>query len=127
MDGSESELGAREGTVTYGGPGLLVCSLFLSRLGLLSSSAFLQCLLSFRLSCLERKRHEVSSGTCWRPAASSKASADRPPRGSLADLHPRPLLTQILMLGSRGAGGQGHPRPALPRGATAPAPHGNPT
>lgn len=44
---------ARE--ITYAGPGLLVGSRLLSRLGLLSSSAFLQGLLSFTLICLERK------------------------------------------------------------------------
>lgn len=42
-----------------GGPGLLLCSLLLSRVGFLSSSVFLQCLLSFRLICLERKRQGV--------------------------------------------------------------------
>lgn len=45
--------GARE--ITYAGPGLLVGSRLLSRLGLLSSSAFLQGLLSFTLICLECK------------------------------------------------------------------------
>lgn len=44
--------GARE--ITYAGPGLLVGSRLLSRLGLLSSSAFLQGLLSFTLICLRR-------------------------------------------------------------------------
>lgn len=44
---------------TYGGPGLLVCSFFLSRLAFLSSSVFLQCLFSFRLICLECKRQGV--------------------------------------------------------------------
>lgn len=46
-------LDARE--ITYAGPGLLVGSRLLSRLGLLSSSAFLQGLLSFTLICLECK------------------------------------------------------------------------
>lgn len=44
---------------TYDSPGLLVCSFFLSRLGFLSSSVFFQCLFSFRLICLERKRQGV--------------------------------------------------------------------
>lgn len=50
---------AWSGGCTYGGPGLLLCSLLLSRVGFLSSSVFLQCLLSFRLICLERKRQGV--------------------------------------------------------------------
>lgn len=50
---------AWRGRCTYGGPGLLLCSLLLSRFGFLSSSVFLQCLLSFRLICLERKRQGV--------------------------------------------------------------------
>lgn len=40
---------------TYAGPGFLVCSFLLSRLGLLSSSVFLQGLFSFTLICLEGK------------------------------------------------------------------------
>lgn len=44
---------------TYDRPGFLLCSFFLSRFGFLSSSVFFQCLLSFRLICLECKCHEV--------------------------------------------------------------------
>lgn len=51
-DGQDA-VGWRE--ITYAGPGLLVGSRLLSRLGLLSSSAFLQGLLSFTLICLECK------------------------------------------------------------------------
>lgn len=40
---------------TYDSPGFLLCSFFLSRFGFLSSSVFFQCLLSFRLICLECK------------------------------------------------------------------------
>lgn len=40
---------------TYDRPGFLLCSFFLSRFGFLSSSVFFQCLLSFRLICLECK------------------------------------------------------------------------
>lgn len=55
-----SRRGLRRGARwTYGGPGLLGCSFFLSRLAFLSSSVFLQCLFSFRLICLECKRQGV--------------------------------------------------------------------
>lgn len=53
------EMPAHRDRCTYGGPGLLVCSFFLSRLAFLSSSVFLQCLFSFRLICLECKRQGV--------------------------------------------------------------------